>query len=156
MSLVAQELTIAAPAHVIYELFTDPAAFGEWMAADATLEPVPGGRVRWTHANGDTVSGHYVELVPHRRIVFTYGWERADVEIPTGSATVTITITPIDTDTTHLRLEHDGLHDRAGHAHTGGWHHYLSRLQRRAEGHPPGADTLAARRVPTPAEMGGR
>lgn len=156
MKLVAQELTIAAPAIVVYELFTDPAAFGEWMAADATLEPVTGGQVRWTHANGDTVSGRYLELVPHRRIVFTYGWERTEVEIPPGSTTVTITLTPLDAGTTHLRLEHDGLHDRAAQAHTGGWHHYLARLHQRAEGHDPGPDSLGGSRVPTPAEMGGR
>lgn len=156
MKLAIQELTIAAPADVVYELFTDPAAFGEWMAADATLEPDVGGTVRWTHHNGDTVSGRYVELVPHRRIVFTYGWERADVEIPPGSTTVTVTLTPIDAATTHLHLEHAGLHDRAADAHTGGWHHYLGRLRQRAEGRDPGPDTLATSRVPTPAEMGGR
>ena len=156
MRLAVQELTIAAPAPVVYELFTDPASFGEWMAADATLEPVEGGIVRWTHQNGDTVAGRYVELVPHHRIVFTYGWERADVEIPPCSTTVTVTLTAIDDTTTRLRLEHAGLHDRAADAHTGGWHHYLTRLRQRAEGLGLGPDTLAAGRVPTPAEMGGR
>lgn len=112
--------------------------------------------MRWTHENGDAVAGRYVELVPHRRVVFTFGWERADVEIPPGSTTVTVTLTPLDATTTRLRLEHDGLHDRAADAHTGGWQHYLERLRRRSEGHDPGPDAHAGGRVPTPTEMGGR
>ena len=54
--------------------------FVQWMADDATLDPRPGGVVRWTHASGDTCAGEYVELVPARRVVFTYGWERGGVE----------------------------------------------------------------------------
>ena len=66
------------------------AYFAEWMAVEAELEPWPDGAVRWRHANGDVCRGQFVELVPHRRVVFTYGWERADVGIPPGSTTVEI------------------------------------------------------------------
>jgi len=31
--------------------------------------------LRWVHPNGATVVGRLVELVPHRRVVSTYGWE---------------------------------------------------------------------------------
>ena len=44
------------------------------MAEEATLDPRPGGVVRWAHANGDTCRGEFVELVPDRRVVFSYGW----------------------------------------------------------------------------------
>ena len=57
MKLVAQELTIHAPAELLYELLTDPELFVQWMADEATLDPRPDGVVRWTHANGDTCSG---------------------------------------------------------------------------------------------------
>ena len=153
MRLVVQELTVRAPAQVLYELLTDPALFVQWMAEDATLDPRPGGVVRWTHANGDTCSGHYVELVPARRVVFTYGWERAEVEIPPGSTTVEIDLTPTSETSTVLRLVHRGLDDLAAGAHNGGWAHYLARLRRRAEGSPVGSDGLATQRVPTPAEL---
>jgi len=33
-------------------------------------------------------SSTIVGLVPARRVVFTYGWERAEVAIPPGSTTV--------------------------------------------------------------------
>jgi uncharacterized protein YndB with AHSA1/START domain len=47
------------------------------MADEAVRDPRPGGVVRWTHANGDTCSGTFVELVPDRRVVFSAhdgGW----------------------------------------------------------------------------------
>ena len=81
MKLAVQELTVAAPVEDVYALLTDAALFVTWMAEDATLVPVPGGVVRWSLANGDTVAGRFVELVPPRRVVFTYGWERREVGI---------------------------------------------------------------------------
>jgi uncharacterized protein YndB with AHSA1/START domain len=153
VKLVVQEPTIAAPPPVVYEFLTDPTLFVEWMADEATLDPTPGGEIRWTHANGDTCSGTYVELVPCRRVVFTYGWERTEVDIPPGSTTVEIDLHPDGADATRLRLVHRGLEDLAADAHHGGWTHYLDRLRRAAEGRPPGADPFADRRVPTPEEL---
>lgn len=153
MKLVAQEIEIDAPASQIFELLTDPEGFVQWMAVDATLDPVPGGRIRWTHANGDVCSGRYVELVPDRRVVFTYGWERPDVEIPPGSTTVEIDLLPRPCGGTLLRLVHRGLDDLAADAHHGGWNHYLGRLRTLAGGLVPGPDPFADRRVPTPEEL---
>ena len=114
MKLVVQELTIAAPTEVVYRLLTEPAQFVRWMAEDATLDPRPGGLVRWTHANGDTCRGEFVELVPHRRVVFSYGWERAEVGVPPGSTTVEIDLDPTGDGGTRLRLVHRGLDGRDG------------------------------------------
>jgi uncharacterized protein YndB with AHSA1/START domain len=41
--------------------------------------------------NGATVVGRFVELVPHRRLVFTYGWEDGRLGVPPGRTTVEIT-----------------------------------------------------------------
>jgi uncharacterized protein YndB with AHSA1/START domain len=153
VKLVVQEVTVHAPAQLLFELLTDPELFVQWMASDATLDPRPGGVVRWTHANGDVCSGTYLELVPARRIVFTYGWERADVEIPPGSTTVEIDLVPTSDAVTVLRLVHRGLDDLAADAHHSGWSHYLDRLRRRAEGADVGPDPFAAQRVPTPSEL---
>ena len=55
---------------------------------------------------------------PTRRVVFTYGWERAEVQIPPGSTTVEIrSVTQAD-GATLVTLVHRGLGDRAAHAHT--------------------------------------
>jgi uncharacterized protein YndB with AHSA1/START domain len=156
MKLVTQRLAIDAPAHVVYEMLVDGELFVQWMADSATLDPVPGGQVRWTHANGDTCSGRYIELVPHRRVVFTYGWERPEVEIPPGSTTVEIDLDQQADGGTVLTLVHRGLGEAAADAHAGGWAHFLSRLAEAAAGRPPGPDPFADRHVPTPQEMARR
>ena len=146
--ILTQALTIAAPARVVYELLTDAHSFAEWMAAEAEIDPRPDGMIRWRHANGDVCQGRFVELVPHRRVVFTYGWERVEVGIPPGSTTVEIDLSEADGVTT-LRLTHRGLSAPAADAHAVGWQHYLARLAMRAEGHPPGPDPWADQRVPS-------
>jgi uncharacterized protein YndB with AHSA1/START domain len=153
MKLAVQRLVIHAPADEVFEYLVDPVLFGQWMAEGATLDATPGGTVRWTHPNGDTVSGRYVEVDPPCRIVFTYGWERADVQIPPGSTTVEIDLVPQDDGATLVTLVHRGLEGGAVDAHSGGWHHYLNRLAQAAEGTPPGPDPWANRRVPTREEL---
>jgi uncharacterized protein YndB with AHSA1/START domain len=153
VKLVVQELTIHAVAHVVFEFLTDPELFVQWMADTATLDPVEGGPGRWTHPNGDTVSGHDVEIVPNRRVVFTYGWERAEVVIAPGSMTVEIDLHAQEADTTILKLVDRGLGDLAAGAHNGGWTHYLDRLRRASEGGRPGEDPWADQCVPTRAEL---
>jgi uncharacterized protein YndB with AHSA1/START domain len=153
MKLVIQQLVVRASAERVFELFTDPVQFGQWMAEDAILDATAGGVVRWTHPNGDTVSGRYIEVDPPRRIVFTYGWERADVGIPPGSTTVEIDLTSQPDGSTLLKLVHRGLEDGAADAHHGGWTHYLDRLHRTAEGEDVGEDPWADRRVPSREEL---
>jgi uncharacterized protein YndB with AHSA1/START domain len=153
VKLVDKTLSIAAPPSDVYALLTQAELLVEWMAPIASLDPRPGGELSWTHHNGDTVRGEYVELVPGRRVVFTYGWERADVGVPPGSTVVEIDLRPTLTGT-ELRLVHRGLEGPMADAHSGGWANYLARLATRAEGRDPGPDPLAAGRVPTRAELG--
>lgn len=153
MKLVEKTIQVNAPAELLYELLTDAEHLVRWMAAGAEVDPRVGGTIRWTHTNGDACSGRFVELVPSRRIVFTYGWERADVQVPPGSTTVEITLEPRGRGT-QLRLVHRGLAGPMADAHTGGWGNYLSRLAAVAEARDPGPDALAGERVPSAAELG--
>jgi uncharacterized protein YndB with AHSA1/START domain len=153
MKLVDRTIQVDAPAALLYELLTVAEQLVRWMAATAEIDLRPGGTIRWTHANGDCCSGRFVELVPARRIVFTYGWERADVEVPPGSTTVEITLRPRGGGT-ELHLVHRGLAGPMADAHAGGWDNYLRRLAATAERGDPGPDPLADERVPTAAELG--
>lgn len=153
MNLVERIVHIEAEPPEVYELLTDAEQFVRWMAPTATLEPTPGGVITWSHRNGDVVSGVYVEAVPHRRIVFTFGWERADVEVPPGSTIVEIDLRPRDGGT-ELHLVHRGLAGPMADAHAGGWVNYLDRLAAVAEGRHPGPDLLAAERVPAARSLG--
>jgi uncharacterized protein YndB with AHSA1/START domain len=148
VKLVDQRLYIDASPAQVYELLTEPARLAEWMAPVVQADVRPGGALTWTHLNGDTVVGVYVELVPERRVVFTYGWDRDDVGVPPGSTIVEIDLRPRGGGT-DLHLVHRGLAGPMADAHAGGWANYLRRLGAVAEGRDPGPDQLAGERVPT-------
>ena len=63
-------------------LLTDAASLVEWMAPVARSDPRAGGELTWTHQSGDSVVGQFIALVPGRRVVFSFGWYRPDVEVP--------------------------------------------------------------------------
>jgi uncharacterized protein YndB with AHSA1/START domain len=153
MKLVQRVVHIDADVQDVYALLTDTEKFVRWMAPAATLEPTPGGVMTWTHHTGDVVTGRYVELVTNRRVVFTFGWERTDVEVPPGSTIVEIDLRPKDGGT-ELRLVHRGLTGPMADAHAGGWANYLDRLAAVAEGRHPGPDALANERVPSAHALG--
>ena len=92
--------------------------------------------------------GRFIDLVPARRVVFSFGWDRPDVGVPAGSTVVEIDLTPHRGGTV-LRLVHRGLAGPMADAHDSGWTNYLSRLAALAEGRDPGLDPLASQRVPS-------
>jgi uncharacterized protein YndB with AHSA1/START domain len=129
--LASYELKIAAPATVVWAYLTTAAGLVRWVGPDATADPVPGGPLRWTHPNGATVVGRFVELVPHRRVVFTYGWEDGRMGVPPESTTVEIDLTEEDGATT-VRLVHHGLPPAVVDDHEQGWAYFLGVLRDRA------------------------
>lgn len=128
MRLATHELTIAAPAAVVWELLTTADGLVRWVGPEAVAEPRPGGDLRWVHPNGATVVGRFVELDPPRRLVFTYGWEDGRMGVPPGSTTVEIDLTEAGGVTT-LRLVHRGLPPEVVEAHEHGWAYFLGVLQ---------------------------
>jgi uncharacterized protein YndB with AHSA1/START domain len=88
--LASYEIVIEAPAEVVWRHLTTSDGLIRWVGPEATADPVPGGGLRWVHPNGATVVGRFVELVPHRRLVFTYGWEDGRMGVAPGSTTVEI------------------------------------------------------------------
>jgi uncharacterized protein YndB with AHSA1/START domain len=134
VSLVSYETTIAAPIEVVWEHLTTAAGLVRWVGPDAIAEPVPGGVLRWTHPNGATVVGRFVELVAPRRVVFSYGWEDARMSVPPESTTVEIDLIEEGGATT-LRLPHHGLPPQAVADHERGWIYFIGALR----------DTLLAR-----------
>ena len=155
MKLIDKTIFIdAQPTHV-YRLLIDADSLMEWMAPSARSDPRPGGELTWTHQAGDRVVGQFIELVAGRRVVFSFGWDRSDVEVPEGSTVVEIDLVP-HRGGTLLRLVHRGLAGPMAEAHDGGWTNYLSRLAALAEGRHPGPDALADQRVPSAHELRSR
>jgi uncharacterized protein YndB with AHSA1/START domain len=140
-SIVEREIRIAARPAIVFQYFADPERMARWMGP-ATLDARPGGELEIAVAGTHHASGHYVEVDPPRRLVFTWGWVKPEYGVPPGGSRVEIDLTP-DGDETILRLRHLGLGpDTAGdHAH--GWQHYLDRLAIAAAGGDPGPDSMA-------------
>jgi uncharacterized protein YndB with AHSA1/START domain len=126
--LATHELTIAAPVEVVWAHLTTADGLARWVGPDASADPVPGGELRWTHPDGSTVVGRFVELVPHRRVVFTYGWEDGRMGVPAASTTVEIDLVERDGETL-LRLVHRGLPPAAVRDHARGWSYFLGVLR---------------------------
>ena len=100
----------------------------------------PGGALRVIMPDAAAASGHFIEVVPPRRIVFTWGWEGNSIPIPPGSSIVTIELEPADSGTM-VRLTQSGLQPaEMRELHRSGWERYLGRLARRAIGGDPGPD----------------
>jgi uncharacterized protein YndB with AHSA1/START domain len=133
------ERRVAAPPSAVYAYLTDSNRWAQWQGVDATIEARPGGLFRILMPAGQTARGQFVELVPDRRVVFTWGF--VDVPgIPPGSTTVEIDLIP-EGDATLVRLTHRGLRDDDVAVHRVGWEHYVPRLVAAASGVDPGPDS---------------
>jgi uncharacterized protein YndB with AHSA1/START domain len=136
-NVVEVQVRLQATPDVVFPYLTQADRYARWQGVRAELDARPGGVFRvWMDA--DTVaSGEYVEVEPHRRVVFTWGWEGSEA-VPPGSTTVEIDLEP-DGDTTTLTLRHSGLPDGESAAmHEEGWRLFTSRLATAATGGDPG------------------
>ena len=137
--VIEKVIRIEARPETVFRLLTEPKEYVRWKGKLAELEPRPGGAFRVDFLNDkDIAVGKYVELIPARRVVFTWGWEGNQI-VPPGSSTVEIDLEP-DGDGTRLRLVHRGLPDEAIPTHTEGWDFFLPRLTNVAEGRDAGSD----------------
>jgi len=130
---------INAPREQVYRAWTDPAQLKEWWGpegvqtrnfiADARL----GGKYRWelTNAEGEemTVFGEYRELVPGKKIVFTWKWDD-DENWEEHNSVVTVELSDRDGGT-DVRLTHEQLPSAASRdRHNDGWNSVLDRLEK--------------------------
>lgn len=129
---------IAAPPSVVYGYLTDSELWARWQGVEATIDSTPGGIFAMSMPTGQRARGQFVELEPHRRVVFTWGWIDHP-GVPPGSSTVEIDLTP-EEGGTMLTLTHTGLAPQEMDIHRLGWDHYLPRLATAAGGGDPGPD----------------
>ena len=140
MSDVVVTRLIAASPATVFSFFTDAGRWSAWQGVDAEVDPRPGGILRVRMPGAQVASGRFVELVAHRRIVFTWGWEGEAPPVAPGSTTVVVELEP-DPVGTLLRLTHSGLAPLpVTEHHRDGWERYLERLRVRAEGGDPGPE----------------
>jgi uncharacterized protein YndB with AHSA1/START domain len=142
---VVCEVAIRAPAAEVYAMFTDPSQLVRWIGIHAMLEPRPGGAFRFELIDGEFCTGRYLELVPGRRVVFTWGWDSGALPVAPGSTTVEVDLAERD-GVTHVRLTHRGLDPAMRAMHEEGWERYLARLAAVGEGRDPGPDPATMER----------
>lgn len=137
--VIERVITINARPDTVFRLLTDPEQYVRWKGKLAQLDARPGGIFRVEFPSGtDIVSGKFVEVVPPKRVVFTWGWE-GNAYVPPGASTVEIDL-EASGDGTRLRLVHRGLPESALGTHTEGWDFFLPRLIAAGEGREPGTD----------------
>jgi uncharacterized protein YndB with AHSA1/START domain len=127
--LAEHRILLDAPASEVFRLLTTVDGLLRWMAVEAIVDPVPGGRLQWTHENGATMEGRFLEVDPPRRLVIAYGWKDDLMGVPPESTTVVIELEEHDGQTT-LTLVHRGLPPGAFDDHVHGWAFFIERLAR--------------------------
>lgn len=126
--------TINAPLADVYAAWTDPVRMQHWMgpgedsckAVDIDLRI--GGRYRIQMVSKDcehpTAIGTYREIVPQRKLVFTWTWEGSDMP----ETLITLTFEP-EGEATKLTLLHENFPDRpTTDKHHEGWTGCLANL----------------------------
>jgi uncharacterized protein YndB with AHSA1/START domain len=126
---------LKAPPSKIYQAWTRPEHMIQWWGINddvasrvAEVDVRVGGRFRveFEIGNGkrDSVSGVYREVVPDRRLVFSWTWGAT----PERESQVTIDLRP-DGDSTILTLTHEQLFDQKScDDHIAGWNIILDNL----------------------------
>jgi len=105
------ERWLAAPPERVYAYLTDAALWRRWQGTDAELEARPGRELRVFLGGGRDAGarGHFVELVPHARVSFTWEWVNPPPALAgLGPTLVEVELEPRDGGTL-LRLAHSQL-----------------------------------------------
>jgi uncharacterized protein YndB with AHSA1/START domain len=130
---------INAPPACVYAAWTDPAQLKEWWGPEGVrtqslvADAHTGGKYRWDLINQEgeemSVFGEYLELVPGKKIVFTWKWDDDDVWENRNSV-VTVELSDRDGGT-ELLLKHEQLpSEESRDRHNDGWTSVLDRLEK--------------------------
>jgi uncharacterized protein YndB with AHSA1/START domain len=124
--LLTATVRISATPAEVFPYFTDPELMVQWIGEWADLDAEPGGSFA-LDINKTPVRGHYVEIDPPRRVVFTWGVAGND-RLPPGSTTVEVVLTA-DQGATVVELFHHDLPADDFPGHLDGWTDMLARLR---------------------------
>src|SRR5262249_52367726 len=131
---VRLEIRIDASPETVFALLTDPAHMKTWFAELVEADARPGGLFRISGPAGVSIEGTYVEIIPNRKVVFTWGGVEG---LKPGQSTVEFLLKP-DGGGTLVRLRHYGLPAPTIESHRRGWIlSGLAKLKDAAEGRPP-------------------
>jgi uncharacterized protein YndB with AHSA1/START domain len=133
---VRGEIHIEASQATVFALLSDAVQMRSWLAPLVDANPRPGGVFRATDHCGLSIEGTYLEVVPNRKVVFTWGGTEG---LAPGQSTVEFMLEPVGAGTL-LRLRHYQLPGPAVEVHhalvsspVNGWTASQSRVKDRCE-----------------------
>jgi uncharacterized protein YndB with AHSA1/START domain len=140
---IRREIRIDAAPETVFAFLTDAKMMTAWMAETVAIDLRPGGMFRATdRESGRTISGTYLEIEPHSKVVFTWGGVNG---VEPGQSTVEFLLEP-DGVGTLVRLRHYGLPTEAFDVHDREWElGGLPKLKAISEGRDPGGLCLGPR-----------
>jgi uncharacterized protein YndB with AHSA1/START domain len=139
---VRREIYIEASPETVFAFLTDATAMKKWQAEIVDADPVPGGVFRLAESGGIEIEGHYVEVVPYSKVVYSWG---GIAGLAPGQSMVEFLLEPRG-DGTVVRLRHYNLPAASFDAHDQEWALVgLPKLKAIAEGRDPGGLCLGGR-----------
>jgi len=129
--VVQREVFIAASPETIFPFLVDPMLMARWFGLKHTLEPKPGGVFAVDVALEHLARGLFTQVVPNRRVAFTWGWESQDPSLAAlkpGESLVEIELEPQEGGTL-VRLRHSKLPKDMSEMHRERWAYYLMQLK---------------------------
>lgn len=128
---VRLQIRIEASPATVFALLTDPFQMKTWFAELVQADARPGGVFRISGPEGVSIEGTYLEVIPNRKVVFTWGGVEG---LKPGQSTVEFLLEP-DGEGTVLHLRHYGLPPPSVESHHRGWvYSGLTKLKDAAEG----------------------
>jgi uncharacterized protein YndB with AHSA1/START domain len=127
---IEREIFIAAPPETVFGFLVDPELMSRWIGSCHRLDPRPGGTFQVQVSPGNVARGAFTEVVPFRRVGFTWGWETNDPalgQLRPGESLVEIELESKG-DGTLVRLRHSRLPSALLETHGERWSIYLDRL----------------------------
>ena len=127
---------LKAPPAKVFAAWTDPEKVKQWMGPgevkvlSVACDPRAGGTFNWVMRTPDAeihdVSGVFREVVPDRKLVFTWAWKTT----PERESLVTVDIKP-DGEGSLMTLTHEQFFDEdARDRHQGGWTGALDKMEK--------------------------
>jgi uncharacterized protein YndB with AHSA1/START domain len=131
---VQLEVRIEASPETVFVLLTEPAHMQTWFAELVEADARPGGLFRISGPAGVSIEGTYLEVIPNRKVVFTWGGVEG---LKPGQSTVEFLLAP-DGAGTLVTLRDYGLPPPSVESHRRGWiHSGLAKLKEAGEGRRP-------------------
>ncbi len=82
------ERRLEHPVAVVWRAVSEPAGLAHWFPGDVTLDPRPGGAMRFAMGDDDTLAGEVIELDPPKRFSFLWDTDLLQLDLaPDGDGT---------------------------------------------------------------------